>query len=697
MTKRPRLGTTFAWLKFFVLGFLLSLGLGRAAQAGTVPSSAEAIPGGMFRFWPQGADRSLPSFALKDSFIQGEPLTATPGLRPEFVRHFFGGISVHVPVPKDWDLYGTGEVAGGLRRNGALTEVWNTDSYHYTAGAKQLYEAHPWVLAVAKDGSAVGILADSTWRMNIDLSEGVTFDSSGPPFPVYILPGATPQEVMRKLALLTGSIPLPPKWALGYHQCRYSYFPDSRVREIAAEFRARRIPADVIWLDINYMDKYKIFTFDPQSFPDPTKLNADLHAEGFHTIWMIDPGVGAQPGYSVYDQGTKMDAWVKTAAGAAYQGKVWPGPCVFPDFTRTDVRDWWASLYGPFLAHGIDGVWNDMNEPCVFVKDKTMPLDNRFGGYGGGPHARFHNVYGMLMVKATRQGIQQARPDKRPFVLSRANFIGGQRYAAAWTGDNTADWTHLGLSVPMVLNLGLSGQPFAGPDIGGFIGNGTPKLFARWMGIGTLLPFCRAHADRHDTNKEPWAFGAATEDTCRRAIERRYRLMPYLYTVFEQAASTGLPVARPLFFADPTDASLRSEDSSFLLGGDLLVQTQPFEDHTVEHPLPKGDWKLLSFESMTDPDLPVLRLRPGALLPTGPVVQNTGVKVSKLTLYVNLDRKGHAEGWLYEDAGDGYGYEKGDYSLRKLAVQETKGRPVVTVESKEGTFKGVTQWTVVEL
>ncbi|HTA16927.1 MAG TPA: TIM-barrel domain-containing protein, partial [bacterium] len=609
----------------------------------------------------------------------------------------FGGYSVHVAVPKDWDLYGTGEVAGGLRRNGAHTVAWNTDSYGYGPGAQQLYESHPWVLAVAKDGSALGILADTTWKTRMDLDDGVSFSTDGPLFPVYLMPGSSPQEVLEKLAALTGKIPLPPKWALGYHQCRYSYFPDSKVREIAAQFRARHIPADVIWLDINYMDQYKIFTFDPVKFPDPAKLNADLHAEGFHTIWMIDPGVKAEPGYDIYDQGTQRDAWVKTASGVPYQGKVWPGQCVFPDFTRQDVRDWWASLYGPFLAKGVDGVWNDMNEPCVFWKEKTMPLDNRHGGYGGGPHARFHNVYGMLMAKGTRQGIQEANPGKRPFVLSRANFIGGQRYAACWTGDNTANWDHLGLSVPMALNLGLSGQPFAGPDIGGFIGNGTPKLFARWMGIGTMLPFCRAHADRHDAQKEPWEFGQAVEDTCRRAIERRYRLMPYLYTVFEEAASTGLPVARPLFFADPTDPSLRAEDSSFLLGGDLLVQTQPFADHDVQHPLPRGDWKVLNFESAVDPDLPVLRLRPGALLPCGPVVQNTGVKVSKLTLYVNLDQQGQATGWLYEDSGDGYGYMNGQYLLRKLEVREIKGRPVVSVENSQGRFKGVKHWTVVVL
>jgi alpha-glucosidase len=680
-----------------LLAFVLLLSASAApAWARLVPASAESIPGGMTRYWPEGADKGQFSFALKDGSVAGTAVTPSGAVQPVFKHGFWGGNSVRLGLP-GWDLYGTGEVAGGLRRNGARTYTWNTDSYGYGAGAQQLYESHPWVLAVAKDGSSLGILADTTYKTEIDLRDGVTFDSDGPPFPVYLLPGASPQEVLGKLAALTGTMPLPPKWAIGYHQCRYSYYPEARVREIAKTFRDKAIPADVIWLDIHYMRDYRIFTFDPEKFPNATQLNADLHAQGFHSIWMIDPGVKADPDYFVYKTGSAIDAWVKTSSGKEYQGPVWPGPCVFPDFTKPEVDVWWSNLYQPFLAKGVDGVWNDMNEPAVFNGDHTMPDSNQFAGFGGGTHERFHNVYGMLMVKATRKGIQDAHPDRRPFVLSRANYIGGQRLAAAWTGDNTANWEHLGLSVPMALNLGLSGQPFAGPDIGGFIGNGDPKMFARWMGIGALLPFCRAHADRHDKDKEPWAFGSATEATCRRAIERRYRLMPYLYSVFARASSDGQPVARPVFFADPADPALRAEDSSFLLGSDVLVQTQPLADTLVAHAQPKGDWKTFSFETAVDPDLPVMKLRPGALLPTGPVVQNTGVPITQVTCYANLDAQGHAEGWLYEDAGDGYGYQKGEYSWRKLVVNTVGGKPVLSVEETKGSFQGIKDLKLVVL
>jgi len=316
---------------------------------------------------------------------------------------------------------------------------------------------------------------------------------------------------------------------------------------------------------------------------------------------------------------------------------------------------------------------------------------------GGGTHARFHNVYGMLMAMATRQGLRRARPGLRPFVLTRANFIGGQRYAAAWTGDNTSNWEHVSLSIPMALNLGLSGQPFAGPDIGGFLGNCPPDMYARWLGIGALLPFCRAHADKGSNAKEPWSFGMSVEATCRRAIERRYRLLPYLYTVFEQAAGTGLPVVRPVFFADPGDPSLRAEDASFLLGDDLLVQAQPRESRAHVHALPKGDWKELSFEAARDPDLPVLRLRPGALIPTGPVIQHTGEPVTRLQLYANLDANGEAVGWLYEDEGDGYGYLEGVYSRRKLRARRSGSTVLVQVEERSGSFQGVDAWDLIVL
>ncbi len=563
-----------------------------------------------------------------------------------------------------------------------------------------LYQSHPWVLGVRADGSAFGVFADTPGKVVVDLRDGIEFRAQGAGFPVIAIERESPQDVLRSLATLIGTMPMPPRWALGYQQCRYSYFPDSEVVRIAAEFRRRDIPCDVIWMDIDYMDGFRSFTFSPAHFPDPDGLNDSLHTLGFHSVWMIDPGIKLEPGYFVYDQGTRGDHWVQRADGAVFTGPVWPGLCAFPDFTRAETRGWWGSLYRDFMAHGMDGVWNDMNEPAVFeTPSHSMPETNRHRADpelgGSGPHTRYHNVYGMQMVRATRDGILAARPERRPFVLSRANYIGGQRYAAAWTGDNIASWEHLAMSVPMVLNLGLSGQPFAGPDIGGFKGNGDGELFARWMGFGALLPFARAHTEKGTASKEPWSFGPAVEATCRRALETRYRLLPYLYTCFREAARTGVPVARPAFFADPRDPRLRAEGDAFLLGPDLLVVPALDPARERRPALPRGGWREVTLfgqdeQGAHDPDLPRIYQRGGSIVPLGPAVAFTEqAPLDTLELLVCLDAEGVASGLLYEDAGDGHEHERGAFRLTRLAARREGSGPHVVAEHVEGSWPAI--------
>ncbi len=646
-------------------------------------------------------DNARPSFALV------EPLTITG---PADTRHLpvevsFGTAgerwTASIAIEEGTSLYGTGEVSGPLRRNGRVVETWNTDAYGYMDDAKSLYTSHPWVLAVRADGTAFGVLADTTNRCEIDLTDGIVFRAVGPPQPVIVLEGDSPQAVMRLLGDITGTITMPPKWAVGYHQCRYSYDPATRVMEVAREFRDRDIPADVIWMDIDYMDGYRVFTFDDKDFPDPKALNESLAELGFHNVWMIDPGIKKEDGYFVYDEGTANDVWTKRAdKTTVFEGEVWPGVCVFPDYTNAAVRTWWAGLYEDFMGYGITGVWNDMNEPAVFnTPTKTMPEDNWHDADPelGGPdsHARYHNVYGMLMVKATREGVMATNPDKRPFVLSRANFMGGHRYGATWTGDNSADWYHLDVSISMTLNLGLSAQPFAGPDIGGFAGNGPPELFARWIGFGALLPFSRGHTAKGNIDKEPWAFGPEIEATSRRALERRYRLMPHIYTLFREASLTGMPIARPLFFADPVDPALRTEDDAFLLGAGLLVaaQMQPARDRLIALPKPIDGiaWREFDFPSFDggrdskDPDQPALYIKPGAIIPTGPVMEFVNEKpLDPLTLIVYLDADGRATGTLYEDAGTGWDYLDGDYLQTTYAARRTGDSVRVRIIATEG-------------
>ena len=639
------------------------------------------------RYLPQGTDpQEIPPSLALDS--DPGPISDQPrSLAPVFTRAA-EGMRVTLKFPAA-DLYGGGEVTGPLRRNGTRIELWNHDNYRYQDhGGHRLYQSHPWALGVRPDGTAFGVLFDTTFRSFLTMSaDGVTFESTAPAFPVYVVEGSTPQAVVRRLGGLTGTIPLPPRWALGYHQCRYSYAPDSEVRHIAREFRQRHIPCDVIWMDIDYMDGYRIFTFDPKGFPDPGKVNDFLHERQFKSIWMIDPGVKKDPGYAVYDSGQARDVWVKNADGQPYVGKVWPGACQFPDFTRPDVREWWGGLYRGFVSLGVDGVWNDMNEPAVFEGvDKSMPVDNRHEGGGGlppGPHLQYHNVYGMLMARSTREGLQKARPDRRPFVLTRANFIGGQRYAATWTGDNNSSWEDLRMSVPMSLTLGLSGQPFNGPDLGGFELNATPRLWGNWIGSGAFFPFCRAHASKGRDRKEPWVFGTEVEDAARIALLRRYRLMPYLYTLFERSSRTGDPVMQPVFFADPKDVNLRREQQAFLLGPDLLV-VPPWAQNPH---LPEGAWKTLQLvEGDSGPYQARLLQRPGSILPLGRAVENTEQDMlSTLSLSVAPDRQGQANGQLYWDAGDGYGYRQGNYLRTRFEARHQGDQWVVEEGSHEGS------------
>ncbi len=680
-------------------GFLLS------TTAASAQPLAEVIADEIVRFdaSPEAADARRPSFALQRSFPAiGALETKSLAVVPTFQVDDDGRYAASIQIEAGTSLYGTGQCAGPLLRNGFVTEAWNFDAFGYGLDAKNLYTSHPWVLAVRADGTAFGVLADTTERCEIDLRDGITFRSPNYQFPIIVIEGDSPQEVMMGLGELTGTIAMPPKWAVGYHQCRYSYNPESRVKEVVTEFRNRKLPADVIWMDIDYMDEYRVFTFDDDQFPDPAALNAWLDERGFSNVWMIDPGVKKEDGYFVYDSGTELDVWTKKADGEVFTGEVWPGVCVFPDFFNEDVRTWWAGLYDDFMATGIDGVWNDMNEPAVFnVASKTMPEDNihyadeELGGTG--THARYHNVYGMQMIRASREGVMNVNPTKRPFVLSRANYIGGQRYGATWTGDNSANWAHLDMSIPMTLNLSLSGQPFAGPDIGGFAYNGDGELFARWMGFGTLMPFARGHTAKGNIDKEPWSFTPEVEATCRRALERRYRLMPYIYTLFHESSVTGMPIAMPTFFADPADPALRSEDDSFLLGPDLLVSVSATPEGDRAQIVPAAvdgvEWAEFDFPSFDggrdskDTDLPTLRIRPGAIIATAPVTQYFGDRPDsrdELTLIVHLDANGYARGELYEDAGDGFGYLAGEYLRTVYEAHLVDGKVTVTIAESEG-------------
>ncbi len=599
--------------------------------------------------------------------------------------------------------YGFGEKAMPVSRHGQGLVMWNTDTYAYPPGLDPIYQSIGFFTAL-HEGRAYGLFLDNTYRTYFDMGkqapERYTFGVAGGELNYYVFTGGrarSPRAVLSDYTDLTGRTPLPPLWALGYQQSRWSYYPEARVRELARRFREGRIPADVLYLDIDYMDGFRVFTWDQKRFPNPPQMIADLRAEGFRTVVIIDPGVKVDENYAVYREGRAGGYFHRTADGREFQARVWPGVCAFPDFTDPRAREWFGSLYKKHTDEGIAGFWNDMNEPATFLPDdepepriyhhpgKTFPLSVRHAGDGqGGDHARYHNVYGMQMARATFEGLKRLQPRARPFVLTRAGYAGVQRYSAIWTGDNVSTWEHLRLSIPMLVNLGMSGVPLVGADVGGFSGSPSAELYARWLQAATLTPFLRSHTETGSKDQEPWSYGPDYERINRATIELRYQLLPYLYTLFHEHEASGAPVMRPLPFEYPADGRTYLIEDQYLVGRDLLVAPVLHEGAVKRRVyFPKGDawidwWTGMRYEGGREAEVaaPIDRLplfaRVGSAIPTQAVIQHTG-EMARAPLTLTITPGASFKSEIYEDAGDGYEYRRGAYD-RITVVQEENAR-----------------------
>ena len=488
-------------------------------------------------------------------------------------------------LPLSTHIFGLGDKTGGLDRRGKAFVDWNTDAYGFSSADDPIYKSIPFFLAVGGEGGSYGLFLDNTRRTWFDFGhreeDVITLGGPDGPIDYYLIAGPSTAEVVRRYTDLTGKAPLTPLWALGYQQSRYSYMTADELRQIAARLRSDRVPTDVLWMDIAYQDRNRPFTIDTNAFPDMKGLVADLGRQGFRAITITDLHVARLPrqGYAPYDSGAAINAFVHNPNGSVYVAPVWPGPSVFPDFTDAKIRTWWGTLFRRQVEDGIAGAWNDMNEPAIFeTPTKTMPLDvvHRIASDDFAPrtatHAEIHNVYGMENTRATYDGLRRLAPNERAFVMTRASYAGGQRYAVTWTGDNSATWDHLKLSVQQLINLGLSGFSYSGADVSGFAGGPSPDLLTRWFEIGAFYPVFRDHSATGTPRVEPWVDGPEHLAIRRRFVEERYRLMPYLYALAEQNARTGDPIMRPVFYDYPDALAATCDPAmTFTLGRDLLV------------------------------------------------------------------------------------------------------------------------------
>ncbi|HBT47062.1 MAG TPA: alpha-glucosidase [Peptococcaceae bacterium] len=595
-----------------------------------------------------------------------------------------GGKRWSFAVRREEHFYGLGEKTGFLDKRGKRYTMRNADCYEaYNEGADAMYSSFPFYIGVAPGGS-YGVYLDNTFPTFFDLGKTepctAAFGCEKGPLNFFFLYGPSLREVVERYTRLTGRMELPPLWALGYHQSRYSYYPQERVLEIAREFRRRNIPCDAVYLDIHYMDGFRVFTFDRERFPDPRGMAETLKKMGFKVVAIVDPGVKVDKDYPVFREGLEKGYFVTDENGLVYTGEVWPGRTCFPDFAQGRVRAWWAELHGELLASGVDGIWNDMNEPTVLdAPGKVMPaglVHNRDGRRV--THEEFRNVYALHMAMATREGLLKYRPGERPFILTRSGFSGIQRYAALWTGDNRSHWEHLRMSLPMLSNLGLSGVAFAGADIGGFAEDTNEELLIRWTQAGILYPFCRNHSEVDTAPQEPWAFGERCEAICREYIKLRYTLLPYLYNLFYQAARRGWPVLRPLVWEYEGDENVHLLFDEVMLGESLLAAPVCEPGRTVRAVyLPAGTW--LDWWSgrpleggrhhLVEAPLEKMPLfvKAGSVLPlVGEAVKYTGEILGRVEFHI-FPEGSRGEYLYYEDDGCSLDYKKGVYNLYRLS------------------------------
>lgn len=591
---------------------------------------------------------------------------------------------------------GLGEKTGNLDRKGSAYQNWNTDAFAYHSNADPIYSSIPFYIGV-HNNLCYGIFFDNSHKtfFNFGASNDrfSSFAADAGEMNYYFIYGNSVSEIIQRYTDLTGRMEMPPRWGLGYQQCRYSYYPDKEVLSIARTFREKEIPADAMVLDIHYMDQYKIFTWDQKRFPKPPQMIADLKKIGFQTVVMCDPGIKIEKGYEPYDNGVNENVFLKYPDGENYSGQVWPGWCHFPDFTNPNTRAWWGEKFKFYTDIGVEGFWNDMNEIATW--GQALPENIEFDFEGNrATTRRGRNVFGFQMARSTYEGAKKMLNGKRPFNLTRSGFAGVQRYSAMWTGDNVASDEHMMLGIRLVNSLGLSGVAYAGYDSGGFVGDANSKLYARWISIASLSPFFRTHSMINSRDSEPWSYGEEVEMISRNYIRLRYQLLPYIYSVFNEASEKGIPIQRSLAI-DYThvpkvyDATYQHQ---YLFGPTILVAPIESYKDIAKVYLPEGEWyhlysgKVFSGNQEIMIESPVHKLpifiKASSILPAQKPVMSTAEKANELILHVYCGAASNGFSYYFDD-GETYQYQKGEFIKRNMQYQVNK----ITIGKTEGSLK----------
>ncbi|HFE9700195.1 TPA: glycoside hydrolase family 31 protein [Clostridium perfringens] len=583
--------------------------------------------------------------------------------------------------------YGLGEKGGDLNKKGCYTENFNTDDPETDDDSITYYKTIPFYVAL-KEEATYGIFFDNSFRsyfdMGKEMGDRIFFGAIGGQIQYYFIPGENIKEVVKNYTALTGRMEMPPLWSLGYQQCRFSYFSQEEVRELVKTFEEKDIPLDVVYLDIDYMDGFRVMTFKTPNFDNAAGLISDLKEKGIRTITIIDPGVKVDEEYDVFKRGKEGNHFTKKLDGEMFIGAVWPGDSAFPDFSNKDCREWWKSELKKFISeHGMDGIWNDMNEPCVFNNDHKTMLETCLHNSDNGviEHKEFHNRYGFEMSRCSKEVQEELHPNERGFSMTRATYAGGQRYSSVWTGDNMSLWSQMRMSISMNANLGISGFSFVGNDVSGFGLDSSEELFIRWMEMGPFIPIFRNHSNMYTRRQEPWAFGPRAEKIAKKSIELRYELIPYIYDLYYISHKEGLPIFRPMIMEYEKDMNLLNVREQFMLGENMIVAPVLYEgERSKTVYLPKGSWfNYFTMEKLQggkwyklpcELDEILVFVKEGSIIPTyNKKFRNVKERPKNILLKVFGE---NAKGFHYNDDGHTMEYLEGKYTYMDIKVVDGK-------------------------